>query len=48
MQFKWIFVDEVSMRQEKLYKFLLIIKKLKSGDKNQLESVANRIEREYK
>ena len=33
MKFKYIFVDEVSMLQEKFYKFLLMIKKLKPETK---------------
>jgi ATP-dependent exoDNAse (exonuclease V) alpha subunit len=54
MKFKYIFVDEVSMLQEKFYKFLLMVKKFKpetkfiiSGDYNQLEPVADRISPEY-
>ena len=54
MKFKYIFVDEVSMLQEKFYKFLLMIKKFKpktkfiiSGDYAQLEPVADRISPEY-
>jgi len=54
MKFKYIFVDEVSMLQEKFYKFLLMIKKLKpetrfiiSGDYDQLEPVADRISPKY-
>ena len=54
MKFKYICVDEVSMLQEKFYKFLLMIKKLKpetifiiSGDYNQLSPVADRISPNY-
>ncbi len=54
MAFKYIFVDEVSMLQEKIYKFLLMIKKVKphvkfiiSGDYNQLKPVADRISPDY-
>ena len=54
MKFKWIFVDEVSMLQEKFYKFLLVIKKFKpktkfiiSGDYSQLPAICDRISPEY-
>ena len=54
MKFKYIFVDEVSMLQEKFYKFLLMIKKVKphvkfiiSGDYSQLQPVADRISPDY-
>ncbi len=54
MKFTYIFVDEVSMLQEKFYKFLLMIKKVKphvkfiiSGDYSQLQPVAGRISPEY-
>jgi hypothetical protein len=54
MKFTYIFVDEVSMLQEKFYKFLLMIKKVKphvkfiiSGDYNQLKPVADRTSPDY-
>jgi energy-coupling factor transporter ATP-binding protein EcfA2 len=54
MKFKYIFVDEVSMLQEKFYKFLLMIKKFKpetkfiiSGDYNQLPTICDRISEHY-
>jgi len=54
IKFKCILVDEVSMLQEKFYKFLLMVKKLKpdttfiiSGDYNQLEPVDDRVSPEY-
>ena len=54
MKFKYIFLDEVSMLQERFYKFLLMIKKLKpetkfiiSGDYSQLSPVADRISPNY-
>ena len=54
MRFKYIFVDEMSMLQERFYKFLLMIKKLKPetrfiifGDYSQLEPVSDRISPNY-
>ena len=54
MNLKYIFVDEVSMLQEKFYKFLLALKKLKpdlkfiiSGDYSQLLPVCDRITTTY-
>ena len=54
MKFTYIFVDEVSMLQEKFYKFILMIKKVKphvkfiiSGDNSQLQPAADRISPDY-
>ena len=54
MKFKYIFLDEVSMLQEKFYKFLLVLKKLKletkfnvSGDFAQLPAICDGILPEY-
>ena len=54
MNLKYVFVDEVRMLQEKLYKFLLALKKLKpeikfiiSGDYSQLQPVCDRISPNY-
>ncbi len=54
MKFKYIFVNEVSMLQEKFYKFLLMIKKFKpetkfiiSGDYKQLPTIRDRISEHY-
>ncbi len=54
MKFKWIFVNDVSMLQEKFYKWLIMIKKFKpetkfiiSGDYNQLPAICDRISEYY-
>jgi hypothetical protein len=54
MKFKYIFVYEVSMLQEKFYKFFLMMKKVKphvkfiiSGDCSRLQPVADRISPNY-
>ena len=54
MKFKYIFVDEVSMLQEKFYKFLIMLQKLKpetkfiiSGDYDQLPAICDRISENY-
>ena len=54
MNLKYVFVDTVSMLQEKFYKFLLALKKLKpeikfiiSGDYSQLMPVCDRISPKY-
>ena len=46
MKFEYVFVDEISMLNEIFYKFILMVKKVKSnvkiimvGDYNQLEPI---------